>query len=95
MNKFLVLIAGGAGYLLGSRAGHAPYDMVRGHTERLTSNPWVHQRVDQAKRIASHKAGQATRSASGDPEDESIEASGAPVTASDVESSDGPTDDRS
>ena len=95
MNKLIVLVAGGVGYLLGSRAGRAPYERVRRQAEHLTSNPWVHQRVDQAKRIGSHKPGQATTSAAGDPEDESAEASGVPVTASDVESSAGPTDDRS
>ena len=56
-----LLIAGGAGFVLGSKVGRGPYDMVARQVDRLAQDPRVRQRVSEATGAASRKAGELTR----------------------------------
>src|SRR5688572_3382721 len=41
MRKLTVLVAGGIGYVLGTRAGRERYDQIRGLAEQVKNNPKV------------------------------------------------------
>ena len=52
MSKVMLLAAGAAGYVLGTRAGRERYEQIRAQSQKLWSNP----RVQQAKSDAQEKA---------------------------------------
>lgn len=53
MKKLLVLVAGGIGYVLGTRAGRERYDQIRSMATKVKDDPRVqdaaHQAADTAK----------------------------------------------
>ncbi len=63
MSKLSLLAAGSIGFLLGSRAGHAPYEKTVETAKRVRANPKVDQGVEQAKAAAAEKASEATATA--------------------------------
>ncbi|GAB2775929.1 hypothetical protein GCM10027020_31460 [Nocardioides salsibiostraticola] len=63
MSKLSLLAAGSIGFLLGSRAGHAPYEKAAETAKRVRSNPKVDQGVEQAKAAAAEKASEAASTA--------------------------------
>jgi len=52
MRKMTALIAGGVGYVLGSRAGRERYEQIRSAALQLKSNPKVQQAAEVAKEKA-------------------------------------------
>jgi hypothetical protein len=56
MKKLLVLIAGGVGYVLGTKAGRERYEQIRGTFDKVKSDPRVQEKAQQAADIAKEKA---------------------------------------
>lgn len=56
MSKLTWLVAGGVGYLLGSKAGRAPYEKVSAQFQQFMENPRVRQGTAQAKQTVKRKA---------------------------------------
>jgi hypothetical protein len=56
MKKLLVLIAGGVGYVLGTKAGRERYDQIRGLASRVKDDPRVQEKAHQAADLAKEKA---------------------------------------
>lgn len=56
MSKLTWLVAGGVGYLLGSRAGREPYEKFSEQAQRLMQDPRVQKGADQAKQTVKRKA---------------------------------------
>ena len=56
MKKLLVLIAGGVGYVLGTKAGRERYDQIRGMANRVKDDPRVQEKAHQAADLAKEKA---------------------------------------
>ena len=52
MSKLLIIAAGGVGYLLGSRAGHEPYEKFSQKAQQVRDDPRVQKRASQFKRRA-------------------------------------------
>lgn len=50
MSKIALLVVGGAGYLLGSRAGRGHYEKFAAQARRLMEDPRVKKGAAQAKR---------------------------------------------
>ncbi|CUR54187.1 conserved hypothetical protein [metagenome] len=48
MNKTTILLAAGAGYVLGARAGHERYDQIRGLVLGVRDDPRVRKAAHQA-----------------------------------------------
>lgn len=46
MNKLTLLVAAGAGYVLGSRAGRERYEQIKQQTTKFWNNPTVQDTVD-------------------------------------------------
>lgn len=46
MNKLTLLVAAGAGYVLGSRAGRERYEQIKQQTTKFWHNPTVQDTVD-------------------------------------------------
>ena len=63
MSKATMAIAGGIGFLLGSRAGRGPYEQAMTQVSRLRNDPQVRQAVDNAATTARDAAGSAAQSA--------------------------------
>ncbi len=63
MSKATMAIAGGIGFLLGSRAGRAPYEKAAAQARRLRNDPQVRQAVDNAATTARDAAGSAAQTA--------------------------------
>ncbi len=61
MSKLSWTIAGGIGFLLGSRAGTAPYEKVASEVQRLRRDPQVRQHVAEAKEAAGERAAEAAQ----------------------------------
>ena len=55
MSKLSMLAAGSMGFLLGSRAGRAPYEKAAATAARVKANPKVQAKVDEAKSTAGAK----------------------------------------
>lgn len=70
-----LLIAGGVGYVLGSRAGRGPYEKLAEGTERVARNPQVQRQVDHAKTAAGRKVDRAAPSAPAEAGDTSVDGS--------------------
>ncbi|QFG69651.1 YtxH domain-containing protein [Ornithinimicrobium pratense] len=48
-NKLMLLIAGGAGYVLGARAGRERYDEIADRANKLWTDPRVQEKVEEVK----------------------------------------------
>jgi hypothetical protein len=59
MSKITLLLAAGAGYVLGARAGRERYEKISAQSEQLWQDPRVQKYVDQAKGAAGQKAREA------------------------------------
>ena len=56
MKKLLVLVAGGIGYVLGTKAGRERYDQIRGTFNKVKDDPRVQEKAHQAADLAKEKA---------------------------------------
>lgn len=56
MKKLLVLIAGGVGYVLGTKAGRERYDQIMGTFNKVKDDPRVQEKAQQATDLAKEKA---------------------------------------
>jgi hypothetical protein len=56
MKKLTVLIAGGLGYVLGSRAGRERYEQIKGLAVKVKDNPTVQEKAHQAADAAKAQA---------------------------------------
>ena len=56
MKKLMLLIAGGIGYVLGSKAGRERYDQIRGAARKVKDNPTVQEKAHQVADVAREKA---------------------------------------
>lgn len=56
MKKLLVLIAGGVGYVLGTKAGRERYDQIMGTFNKVKDDPRVQEKAHQAADLAKEKA---------------------------------------
>jgi hypothetical protein len=56
MKKLLVLIAGGVGYVLGTKAGHERYQQIKSTFNKVKSDPRVQEKAQQAADMAKEKA---------------------------------------
>ncbi|MCW2770638.1 MAG: hypothetical protein JWR27_2071 [Aeromicrobium sp.] len=73
MKKLSLLIAAGAGYVLGTRAGQERYEQIKTQATKAWNNPKVQETVDgvqsQAKQTGAdvgHKVGETVANAAGD-----------------------------
>lgn len=56
MKKLLVLMAGGVGYVLGTKAGRERYEQLRGTFNKVKDDPRVQQKAHQAADFAKEQA---------------------------------------
>ncbi len=56
MKKLLVLVAGGVGYVLGTKAGRQRYEQLRGMFNKVKDDPRVQEKAHQAADLAKEKA---------------------------------------
>lgn len=56
MKKLIILVAGGAGYVLGARAGRERYEQIRNLAMKTKSNPTVQNAARQAGSAAAAAA---------------------------------------
>ena len=56
MKKLTAILAGGAGYVLGARAGRQRYEQIRGVATKVKNNPKVQQTARQAADTAKEAA---------------------------------------
>jgi hypothetical protein len=56
MKKLLVLVAGGIGYVLGTKAGRERYEQIRGTFNKVKDDPRVQEKAHQAADFAAEKA---------------------------------------
>jgi hypothetical protein len=56
MKKLTLLIAGGVGYVLGTRAGRERYDQIKRVATRVKDDPRVQEKATQAADLAKEKA---------------------------------------
>ncbi|MCF6379578.1 YtxH domain-containing protein [Nocardioides KLBMP 9356] len=56
MRKLSLLIAGGIGYVLGTRAGRERYEQIKKAATRVKEDPRVQEKASQAADLAKEKA---------------------------------------
>ncbi len=56
MKKLLVLVAGGIGYVLGTKAGRQRYEQIRGTFIKVKDDPRVQEKAHHAADLAKEKA---------------------------------------
>ena len=56
MKKLTVLVAGGIGYVLGSKAGRERYEQIRGVARKVKNNPTVQEKTQHAADLARQQA---------------------------------------
>jgi len=56
MSKLSLLVAAGAGYVLGARAGRQRYDQIAAGARRFAANPKVQNVAHKAQDAATHQA---------------------------------------
>ena len=56
MKKLTLLLAAGAGYVLGTRAGRERYDQIKKAVTRVKDDPRVQEKAHQAADLAKEKA---------------------------------------
>ncbi|GAA1940116.1 YtxH domain-containing protein [Nocardioides hwasunensis] len=59
MKKLTLLIAAGAGYVLGTRAGRERYEQIKKAVLRVKDDPRVQEKAHQAADVAREKAAEA------------------------------------
>ncbi len=52
----MILIAGGVGYVLGTKAGRERYDQIRRTAQKVRNDPRVQEKTHQAADLAKEKA---------------------------------------
>jgi hypothetical protein len=63
MHKFTFLIGAGVGFVAGSRLGTGPYEQLESAIARVAGRPEVKERVEQIKRTAGERVGDAVHKA--------------------------------
>ena len=56
MKKLLILVAGGIGYVLGTKAGRERYEQMRSTFNKVKDDPRVQEKAHQATDLAKQKA---------------------------------------
>jgi hypothetical protein len=56
MKKLLILVAGGIGYVLGTKAGRERYEQMRSTFNKVKDDPRVQEKTQQATELAKQKA---------------------------------------
>ncbi|NPC95732.1 hypothetical protein HOQ23_02965 [Nocardioides sp. zg-DK7169] len=56
MKKLSLLVAGGAGYVLGARAGRERYEQIMAQARKVSGNPRVQQAAHQAQDVVTTQA---------------------------------------
>jgi hypothetical protein len=56
IKRLPLLIAGGIGYVLGTKAGRERYEQIRSQFEKVKSDPRVQEKAQQAADLAKEKA---------------------------------------
>ena len=56
MKKLLLLVAGGIGYVLGTKAGRERYEQMRSTFNKVKDDPRVQEKAQQAADLAREKA---------------------------------------
>ena len=56
MKKLLILVAGGVGYVLGTKAGRERYEQMRSTFNKVKDDPRVQEKTQQATDLAKQKA---------------------------------------
>ena len=56
MKKLMLLVAGGVGYVLGTRAGRERYEQIKRTATRVKEDPRVQEKAHQAADLAKDKA---------------------------------------
>jgi hypothetical protein len=56
MKKLMLLVAGGVGYVLGTRAGRERYEQMKKAATRVKDDPRVQEKAHQAADLAKEKA---------------------------------------
>lgn len=56
MKKLMLLVAGGVGYVLGTRAGRERYEQIKKAATRVKEDPRVQEKAHQAADLAKDKA---------------------------------------
>jgi hypothetical protein len=56
MKKLLILVAGGIGYVLGTKAGRERYEQMRSTFNKVKDDPRVQEKTQQATDLARQKA---------------------------------------
>ena len=56
MKKLMLLVAGGVGYVLGTRAGRERYDQIKKMATRVKDDPRVQERAHQAADVTATTA---------------------------------------
>ena len=56
MKKLLILVAGGIGYVLGTKAGRERYEQMRSTFNKVKDDPRVQEKAHQAADLAKEKA---------------------------------------
>jgi hypothetical protein len=56
MKKLMMLVAGGVGYVLGTRAGRERYEQIKKAATRVKEDPRVQEKAHQAADLAKDKA---------------------------------------
>lgn len=55
--KWVALVAGAVGYVLGTKAGRARYEQIRRTAQRVKADPRVREAAHQAQEQVAHAAG--------------------------------------
>lgn len=61
MKKLTLMLAAGAGYVLGTRAGRERYDQIKRTVSKVRNDPRVQEKAKQASDLAKEKAPVATQ----------------------------------
>ncbi len=95
MGKLGMLLAAGAGYVLGTRAGRERYEQLRYQAKRLWSDPHVQESKAKVQQVAQQKGSQAQGKIQGKIQDKlpdrfstATSASDRPTSTSDLDSRD-------
>lgn len=57
MKKLMILVAGAVGYVLGTRAGRERYEQIRQAAQKVTNDPRVQAKTQQASDMARQHLG--------------------------------------
>lgn len=83
MNKLMLLVAAGAGYVLGARAGRERYDEIADRANKLWTDPRVQEKVEEVKAKAPEVAQKVGDQAKHAAEDLKAKATGKETTGMD------------